>query len=232
MRFPLIVAIIIILSASSAFALTTRQITNTAALTDSKGVPLANVPITFTLVDKSKRPADGWDAYTHERIAPIPVTVKTNSLGIFSIYLWPTSRGTAERYYLCHVGSSYAGIADFMSALDSGATSLEWIMFMAAGGVLVPNGNSAFSAIIQPTAAEKAALDAANSPSGSNPVATMLDMRQAGVLGVPVTSNMNVVISSDYGCASGWQAGALATEVAALVSAGVSASNILCRDIQ
>lgn len=229
MRFPLIVAIIIILSASSAFALTTRQITNTAALTDSKGVPLANVPITFTLVDKSKRPADGWDAYTHERIAPIPVTVKTNSLGIFSIYLWPTSRGTAERYYLCHVGSSYAGIADFMSALDSGATSLEWIMFMAAGGVLVPNGNSAFSAIIQPTAAEKAALDAANTPSSSNAFATMIDL--VGV-GVPVTTNMNVVISSDYGCASGWQAGALATEVAALVSAGVSASNILCRDIQ
>ena len=46
----------------------------------------------------------------------------------------------------------------------------------------------------------------------------------------PPTVNTGVLLMSSYGCADGWQEGALASEVATYVAQGVPVNNIKCWD--
>ncbi len=115
-------------------ALVTRTLANTGEpLYGPGGAALAEVDITFTLVTDSGRPTDAWDATTNERVAGSK-TATTDASGLFSVGLWPNSRGNITTKYLCHV--DYPGVRDFYAAMPAGESTLSWADFMASGVAL------------------------------------------------------------------------------------------------
>ena len=116
--------------------LTTRTISNTGEpLCAPDGTVLANVAITFKLMDPNGLFIDTWDATTYERVAGIK-TVTTDVNGEFVVALWPNDRGSTVTQYLCHVDSQY--VQDFISTLPSGPTGMSWAEFMGNALPLPP----------------------------------------------------------------------------------------------
>lgn len=194
MKKTLLFVCLLSLFLSSAFAFTFREIKTLAPLSDQRGNPLANVPVVFTMVDANRKPADCWQI-SGERIMPIPATVKTNAFGHFSTTLVATSQCTEARYYLTHVDSKYAGVADFMAPLDAGEVSLDWAVFKAAGGTLNAIGRGVFAVhtedeTIHVTAPERAALDANPLLSASNGVASQSELNSL-VIGGGLPASIN-----------------------------------------
>lgn len=114
----------------------TRTLTNAGdPLVDGLGNPLAGVAITFTLVDSKGLPADGWDVLTGERIAPGPWRVMTDANGVFTVGIWPTSRGDSLLFWKCSV--DLPGIEDFKNGITEGPT-LSWIDFKFSGVAPTP----------------------------------------------------------------------------------------------
>lgn len=136
--------------------LVTRTLSNTGApLCGPGGAALAGVTITFTLVTGAGRqPGDVWDATTHERVAS-EVSTTTDASGIFSVSLWPNSRGNRATKYLCHV--NHSAVSDFTASVDAGATTLSWVDFMASGAALTAAGLTALGTHIADTTAAHAA---------------------------------------------------------------------------
>lgn len=86
-------------------ALTYRRLSGSlAAIAIADTVSIADVPITFTLVDKNHRPCDVFAAATGELVAG-KYTVRTEANGTFSIDLWPTDEADRECYYLCRINA-------------------------------------------------------------------------------------------------------------------------------
>lgn len=109
-------------------ALVTRTLTNAGTpFTSQDGTILAGISITFRLVDNRGKVADAWDTYTGEWVPSEPITVTTDVSGLFSIDLWPTSRATMERYYLCTVDGSRT--SRFTAAVMDGPGILTWAGF-------------------------------------------------------------------------------------------------------
>lgn len=136
-------------------ALVTRTLNNTGApLYSPAGVLLANVDVTFTLVDKNGRPTDAWDATTDERVVGV-VSATTDASGLFSVALWPNSRGNRLTKYLCHV--DYEGVRDFSASVDAGVGALAWVDFMASGEAVSAVGLTALGAHLADATAAHAA---------------------------------------------------------------------------
>jgi hypothetical protein len=111
-----------------------RTVTNSGApLFHPDGTPAANVKVSFTMVDQQGAPHDAFDLTTGECIASGPVSAYTDSTGVFTIALWPTTRAAGKvLYYLCHVDLDTWD--DFMAYLPEGGSALSWSTFMANGG--------------------------------------------------------------------------------------------------
>jgi hypothetical protein len=114
--------------------LTVRTLANTGEpLYSPDGTLLVGVTVTFTLITAGGRITDVWDATTHEKVVGV-VSAVTDEAGVFSVDLWPNSRGSQPTKYLCHV--EHPGTRDFCAAVPAGNTTLSWVAFMASGQVL------------------------------------------------------------------------------------------------
>lgn len=106
----------------------TRTITNTGdPIVNGAGVAQGFVKLSFTLVNEKGHPADAWDAFTGEHITPATISVLTNSSGIFSVSLWPTSRADRVVFWKCEVDLPF--FSSFKSSLIDGAAPLQWFDF-------------------------------------------------------------------------------------------------------
>lgn len=116
-------------------ALTVRQLTNSGSpLYSPSGVLLANVSVTFTLVDKIGNPVDAFDVTTGERITGTVAAV-TDQFGVFSVNLWPNDRGDKATAYLCKCPNT----SNFSAQVPSGVGALSWLLFKTGGQILTPS---------------------------------------------------------------------------------------------
>lgn len=116
----------------------TRTINNaTAPLVDGQGNPLADVRLTFQLVDRCGRTARNvFDAAGDETLSPGLALVLTDEAGLFSLALWPTSRGANSYYYRVRgVAATGREVVDFIAPLPDGIGALAWPDFMALAGL-------------------------------------------------------------------------------------------------
>ena len=105
-----------------------RTLTNTGdPIVDGSGHAMAGIAINFTLVDGTGKKTDGWDVSTGERVVPGPVRVLTDSNGVFTVALWPTSRGDRPLYWKCSV--ELDGVQDFKSQVLDLPETLQWFYF-------------------------------------------------------------------------------------------------------
>lgn len=130
-------------------ALVTRTINNTGApLTDVNGAVLALTPIRFTLVNSRSYAAGTFDATTGEPVAPGPYLSTTDDDGLFSVNLWPTSRGLEERFYLVEIApeSDTVEFPPFKAPLVDGLVSLPFLAFRLGGDAVPAWEMDAFTA--------------------------------------------------------------------------------------
>ena len=81
-------------------ALVTRTLTNAGApLYSPDGDLLVGVKIHFQLMDTGGRPSDAWDATTNERVGGDVIVATTDTAGVFSVDLWPNTRGNRATKY-------------------------------------------------------------------------------------------------------------------------------------
>lgn len=112
-------------------SMVSREVNNVGSpLINAVGNPLKGADIQFTLVDAKGKPIDAYDVFTRERIAGT-VRVKTNDIGEFSVYLWPTTRGDKPVYYQVHV--NYIGFIDFISGLSEGNIPVDFAALRSFG---------------------------------------------------------------------------------------------------
>lgn len=113
-------------------ALTTRALTNIGApLYTPSGTLLANVRVSFLLVNAIGQPTDAFDVTTNERVIG-ETFVMTNSFGEFTVNLWPNDRGDKITKYVCRC----EGTTDFSSQVPSGGAPLSWYAFKTSGAIL------------------------------------------------------------------------------------------------
>jgi hypothetical protein len=115
-----------------------RAINNLGSpLVDSVGNTLAGAVVSFQLIDRYGRPVRNvMDAVSSETVSPGTATATANSGGVFSVNLWPTSRGVNSYYYRVRVKSAVGRVvADFNCALPDGDVALPWAEFMALAGL-------------------------------------------------------------------------------------------------
>ncbi len=130
-------------------ALVTRQVSNVGAPLYGPGaVLLANVKITFSLINADDLLTTMWDAISNEMVIGT-AEVTTNSNGEFTIPLWPNDRGTTQTEYLVHI--DYEGSEDFVASLRSGTGTLSWSDFLTNGRPLTPAESSALVASLTTT---------------------------------------------------------------------------------
>lgn len=159
------------------------------------GTALSGVKITFRLTD-GIAPADTFDAITGERVASADISVVTDSKGEFTVSLWPTSRGQNQRVYLCTV--NWPSVHSFTAPLPEGSEVLSWADFKSAGATIQPADLPAFAkhtldVSVHLSPPHKAAMDAANHPTGQNPFATLADVQTANGTAPATTSSMGIV---------------------------------------
>lgn len=133
-------------------ALVTRTISNTGSpLTDVNGALLADTIIRFTLVNDRSYAAGTFDVETGEPVAPGPYLATTDEAGLFSVDLWPTSRGLEQRFYLCEIApaSDTVDFPAFKAPLADGIGTLPFLAFRLAGDTVQPWEMDAFVAHVQ-----------------------------------------------------------------------------------
>jgi len=136
-------------------ALVTRTISNAGSpLTDVNGGLLASTVIRFTLVNDRSYAAGTFDVETGEPVAPGPYLATTDDDGLFSVDLWPTSRGLEQRFYLCEIApqSDTVDFPAFKAPLADGIGTLPFLAFRLAGDTVQPWEMDAFVAHVQNTA--------------------------------------------------------------------------------
>jgi len=105
--------------------LVTRNVSNVGdPFCSPDGTALAGKTITYTLVTAAGVATDIFDTATGERVVGV-VTALTDSIGEFTVALWPNDRNIATvTKYLCH--TDVPGTLDFKVSIASGATTLAW----------------------------------------------------------------------------------------------------------
>ena len=128
-------------------ALVTRTLTNTGApLYSPDGDLLVGVKINFQLMDTGGRPSDAWDATTNERVGGDVIVATTDTAGVFSVDLWPNTRGNRATKYKCRV--QFDGFREFSGIVEDVPGVLLWVDFMLGGAVMVAQDMSAIAAAI------------------------------------------------------------------------------------
>ncbi len=113
--------------------MTTRIVTNSGSpLYDPEGNVLSGVQVSFELVDCAQRPVSVRDAVSNDVISGT-VIVSTDSTGVFSAPLWPTSKGQTPSQYLCQIGAVNA--APFLIQVPDLSGSLSIFDAMTVGGL-------------------------------------------------------------------------------------------------
>lgn len=129
-----------------------REINNAGApLTDVNGNLLADILIRFTLVNSRSYAAGTFDIISGEPVAPGVYTAVTNASGIFSVNLWPTSRGLEERFYLVEIApdSETVFYPPFKAPLIDGSGALNFFAFRLSGDTVAEWETTAFAAHVQ-----------------------------------------------------------------------------------
>lgn len=121
---------------------TTRTVNNTGApLVKPDGTVMGNYYINFTLVTPQGVPTDTFDATTQERITGT-ATATTDANGIFTINLWPNSRGITATAYKVNISdandTTTPGTVPFVAFLNEGTTALSWLDLKAGGVPIRP----------------------------------------------------------------------------------------------
>ena len=128
-------------------ALVTRTLTNAGApLYSPDGDLLVGVKIHFQLMDTGGRPSDAWDATTNERVGGDVIVATTDTAGVFSVDLWPNTRGNRATKYKCRV--QFDGFREFSGIVEDVPGDLQWVDFMLGGAVMVAQDMSAIAAAI------------------------------------------------------------------------------------
>ena len=128
-------------------ALVTRTLTNAGApLYSPDGDLLVGVKIHFQLMDTGGRPSDAWDATTNERVGGDVIVATTDAAGVFSVGLWPNTRGNRATKYKCRV--QFDGFREFSGIVEDVPGVLLWVDFMLGGAVMAAQDMSAISAAI------------------------------------------------------------------------------------
>lgn len=113
-----------------------REINNTGGpLLNAAGLPLSAVDIIFTIVDAQGKPSDAYDIHTGERITGV-TRVRTDTEGLFTVNLWPTTRADKPVYYQTHV--NYTGYRDFIAGLQEGPIAISFMEFKSFGRAAKP----------------------------------------------------------------------------------------------
>lgn len=113
-------------------ALTTRSLSNVGApLYTPGGTLLANVRVSFTLVNPIGQPTDAFDITTNERVTGETI-IMTDAFGEFTVNLCPNDRGDKTTKYVCRCDAT----PDFSSQVPSGVGPLSWYAFKTAGAIL------------------------------------------------------------------------------------------------
>lgn len=152
-------------------ALVTRTISNTGSpLTDVNGALLADTIIRFTLVNDRSYAAGTFDVETGEPVAPGPYLATTDNNGIFSVDLWPTSRGLEQRFYLCEIApeSDTVDFPAFKAPLVADDYPLPFLSFRISGDTVPPWEMDAFTAHTQDMALHTAGVGIASLGIDSN----------------------------------------------------------------
>ncbi len=136
-------------------ALVTRTISNAGSpLTDVNGGLLANTVIRFTLVNDRSYAAGTFDVETGEPVAPGPYVAITDEAGLFSVALWPTSRGLEQRFYLCEIApqSDTVDFPAFKAPLAEDADPISFLAFRLGGDAVAEWETTAFTAHVENSA--------------------------------------------------------------------------------
>ena len=128
-------------------ALVTRTLTNAGApLYSPDGDLLVGVKIHFQLMDTGGRPSDAWDATTRQRVGGDVIVATTDAAGVFSVPLWPNTRGNRATKYKCRV--QFDGFREFSGIVEDVPGVLLWVDFMLGGAVMAAQDMSAIAAAI------------------------------------------------------------------------------------
>ena len=128
-------------------ALVTRTLTNAGApLYSPDGDLLVGVKIHFQLMDTGGRPSDAWDATTNERVGGDVIVATTDTAGVFSVDLWPNTRGNRATKYKCRV--QFDGFREFSGIVEDVPGVLLWVDFMLGGAAMAAQDMSAIAAAI------------------------------------------------------------------------------------
>lgn len=128
-------------------ALVTRTLTNAGApLYSPDGDLLVGVKINFQLMDMGGRPSDAWDATTNERVGGDVIVATTDTAGVFSVDLWPNTRGNRATKYKCRV--QFDGFREFSGIVEDVPGELLWVDFMLGGASMAAQDMSAIAAAI------------------------------------------------------------------------------------
>jgi len=131
-------------------AMVTRELNNIdGPVTSPAGAALASKQVIFQLVDFEKRqPVSLFDAATggEEYVVGTPITATTDAVGVFSVDLWPNTRG--ERATLYKVTLPGTTIKPFYISVAEGAEPLTLIQAKAAVEAVAPQTLSLFEALL------------------------------------------------------------------------------------
>ena len=156
-----------------------RTIANTGQpFTLPDGTPLV-VNMKFCLVDADNSPVNAFDLNSKEHVLNT-IEASTDAAGEFSVSLAPNDELSGDTYYRVTIDDAL-GFRPFRAKLLSGSGAVSFYDFYTGGQTLSTGEVSNLAAHVQDdtrhlTASEDAALSAANSPSGGNPLATMNDV--------------------------------------------------------
>ena len=157
-----------------------RTLTNSGQpLLQPDGTPLAGYSLKFWLVDADGVITSAFELDSGEMVLT-PITVTTDAAGEFSAQLVPNDKLSGDTYYRVDIDEA-VGYKRFKAKILAGAGSVSFRDFYTSGQTLTTGEVSDLAAHVQDdtrhlTASEDAALSAANSPSGGNPLATMNDV--------------------------------------------------------
>lgn len=131
-------------------AMVTRTLNNTdGPITSPSGAALASKQVIFQLVDFEKRqPVSLFDAATggEEYVVGTPITATTDAIGVFSVALWPNTRG--ERATLYKVSLPGTTIKPFYISVAEGVGPITLIQAKAAVEAVAPQTLSLFEALL------------------------------------------------------------------------------------
>jgi hypothetical protein len=114
----------------------TRRVHNTGQpLLGPDNSVLRNTKITFTIVDEYWAPIDVFDIITREKIVG-KTTARTDNNGIFSVNLWPNTRGDVASQYLVDI--DFLGARQVAAVLEDSDDAIFYYDWLHLGQEVVP----------------------------------------------------------------------------------------------